>query len=85
MEKAKKIAQQLQCIYNISGSVNIELDWNEFDEYVYRLTFFMYIMGAKLRAQVELKSTDVDFDMTLQKLVREAIAQVQSQITFLLV
>lgn len=85
MERARQIATQLGKIYNISDKVRIELDWNYNDEYVYRLSFALHFMGARLDVAVELLSVDVDFDKTLQKLVLEATSQVQSQITFLLV
>ncbi|MBO7732847.1 MAG: hypothetical protein J6S67_09850 [Methanobrevibacter sp.] len=85
MVRAKRIAEQLSNIYNIKGSVRIELDFNDNDEYVYRLTFAMHVLGAKIVIGVELLSADVDFDKTYQKLLAEAIAQVQSQLIFIIV
>ena len=85
MDKAKRVAEQLANIYNIKGKINIELDFNDNDEYVYRLTFTMHVLGARIDICVELLSADVDFDKTYQKLLTDAIAQVQSQLIFLIV
>ncbi len=85
MDRAKKIAEQLANIYNIKGKIQIELDFNDNDEYVYRIKFPMHVLGAKLILGIELLSADVDFDKSYQKLLVEAIGQVQAQLIFLIV
>lgn len=84
MDRAKKIAEQLANIYNIKGKIKIELDFNNNDEYVYRMTFPMHAVGCKIVLGVELLSADVDFDKPYQKLLIEAIGQVQAQLIFLI-
>lgn len=83
MDRAKKIAEQLANIYNIKGKIAIELDFNDNDEYVYRMTFPMHVLGAKIVICVELLSADVDFDKSYQKLLEDAMSQVQAQLIFL--
>ena len=85
MDRAKRIAEQLSNIYSIKGKIKIELDFNDNDEYVYRMTFPMHVLDAKLVLGIELLSADVDFDKSYQKLLVEAIGQVQAQLIFLIV
>lgn len=48
------------------------------------MTFPMHAVGCKIVLGVELLSADVDFDKTYQKLLIEAIGQVQAQLIFLI-
>ena len=84
MDRAQRIAEQLAKIYNISGRVHISLDWNDNDIYVYRLEFTMYFMFTKIRMQVDLPASDVEFDKTVPRLVRDATNIVQGQINYIL-
>lgn len=85
MDRAKRIAEYLRQIYNIKSEVNIQLDFNMNDEYVYKISFAMYVLGARVTIMVELLSYDVDFEKSYKKLLLDASAQVQAQLVFIIV